>query len=119
MSSVFWDDLQEHIDDPDALREYVIESLRISTVDRLVNDLSEAMDAQDVTRAEVARRLNTQAATIRRLLTQSGHNPTVGTVAEVAGVLGYRLELVAMSDQERHRFTDPLRMAGERLDRGA
>jgi len=107
--SVFWDDLQERLQDPEYLREYVTQSLRISTIDRLVNGLAAALEAQDVTKAEIARRLNTEAATIRRLFTQTGHNPTLGTLAEVAGALGFRVELVAMSDEEREQVTTPLR----------
>ena len=107
--SVFWDDLQERLQDPGYLRDYVTQSLRISTIDRLVNRLAAALEAQDVTKAEVARRLNTEAATIRRLFTQTGHNPTLGTLTEVAGALGFRVELVAMSDDEREQVTTPLR----------
>ena len=108
-NSVFWDDLQERLQDPEYLREYVTQSLRINTIDRLVNGLAAALEAQHVTKAEIARRLNTEAATIRRLFTQTGHNPTLGTLTEVAGALGFRVELVAMSDEEREQVTAPLR----------
>jgi hypothetical protein len=40
--SVFWDDLVRDLQDPEFLRDYVVESMRIATVDRIVNELDEA-----------------------------------------------------------------------------
>lgn len=34
---LFWDDLARDLEDPEFLREYVVESVRIATVDRIVN----------------------------------------------------------------------------------
>lgn len=38
----FWDDLVEDLKDPEFLRAYVVESLRIETIDRLANSPDEA-----------------------------------------------------------------------------
>jgi len=40
--SVFWDDLARDLEDPAFLREYIVESMRIATIDDLVNSLDEA-----------------------------------------------------------------------------
>src|SRR6202043_2388843 len=37
--SAFWDDLASDLEDPEFLREYVAESIRIATIDRIVNQL--------------------------------------------------------------------------------
>src|ERR1700691_1515211 len=39
--SQFWDDLATDLEDPEFLREYVRESVRIATIDDLVNELDE------------------------------------------------------------------------------
>ena len=43
--SVFWDDLASDLEDPEFLREYVAESIRIATIDRIVNELDTARAA--------------------------------------------------------------------------
>ena len=44
--SVFWDDLASDLQDPQFLREYVAESIRIATIDRIVNELDAALDGR-------------------------------------------------------------------------
>lgn len=109
MSSIFWDDLQESLKDPEYLREYVTQSVRITTTDRLINALADQAEVQGMSRADIARSLNKEAGTIRRLFTHPEGNPTIGTLAEIAGVLGYRLELVRMDEHELAEVTIPLR----------
>jgi transcriptional regulator with XRE-family HTH domain len=53
----------------------------------------EAKKDKKVTQAVVARELGIERSTISRLLSGAG-NPTVRTIGELAGVLGYRPELV-------------------------
>ena len=43
--SVFWDDLASDLEDPEFLREYVAESIRIATIYRIVNQLDTARSA--------------------------------------------------------------------------
>jgi hypothetical protein len=43
--SAFWDDLARDLRDPEFLREYVAESVRIATIDRIVNELDAAREA--------------------------------------------------------------------------
>ncbi len=40
-TSAFWDDLARDLEDPNFLREYVIESMRIATIDAVVNALDD------------------------------------------------------------------------------
>ncbi|MBT0770303.1 hypothetical protein KIH74_15280 [Kineosporia sp. J2-2] len=40
MRSIFWNDLQEYLKKPEYLREYVAQSVRVTTTDRLINALT-------------------------------------------------------------------------------
>jgi DNA-binding phage protein len=107
--TTFWDDLAEDLRDPEFLRAYVVESLKIETINRLVNDLDDAREKLAMTKAEVARAINAQPAVVRRLLTHGHRNPTIGTVAEVAAALGLRITLEPIPAEEREQVTEPLK----------
>jgi transcriptional regulator with XRE-family HTH domain len=114
-TSAFWDDLARDLEDPEFLREYVVESMRIATIDTVVNALDEARGAAGLSKAELARAIQVEPATIRRLFASDKSNPTLGTLAEVAAVLGMRVTLEPLPDFERSQVTDPL-LAGRTAD---
>lgn len=105
---VFWRDLARDLEDQEFLREYVVESLRISTIDRIVNALDDAREAAGLSKADLARAIGSQPQVIRRLFTSHAASPTLGTLAEVAGALGMRVTLVPMDESERKDLTEPL-----------
>lgn len=113
--SVFWDDLAEDLKDPEFLREYVTQSVRIATIDRIINALEGALAQTGMTKTALARAISTEPATIRRLLSHSHPNPTLGTLAEVAAGLGMRVTLEPLPANERAQVTDPL-LRGESAD---
>ena len=113
--SVFWDDLAQDLRDPQFLREYVAQSIRIATIDRLVNELDVAREAAGLSKAELARAINSEPATVRRLFSAGHVNPTLGTLAEVAAVLGMRVVLEPLEAEDRQRITGPL-LAGSTDD---
>src|SRR3954453_17910132 len=90
----YWKDLAEDLKDPEFLRSYITESLRVATIDRLVHDLDEARTGLGLSKAELARAISADPGAIRRLLTLGQRNPTIGTVAEVAAALGLKIALV-------------------------
>jgi DNA-binding phage protein len=104
----FWDDLIEDLKDPEFLRSYVVESLRIATIDRIVNDLEDARKGADLTKAAVARAVGTNADAVRRLLTAGHINPTLGTLADVAAALGMRVVLEPLPNEDRARIAAAL-----------
>lgn len=106
--STFWDDLAQDLEDPEFLREYVRESIRIATIDQLVNALDEAREAAHLTKAELARAISAEPAVVRRLFSASHVNPTLGTLAEVAAALGMRVTLEPLPAKEREQVTKPL-----------
>jgi transcriptional regulator with XRE-family HTH domain len=116
--SQFWDDLAKDLEDPEFLREYVRESVRIATIDDLVNELDEAREAAGLSKAELARAISAEPAVVRRLFSAGHVNPTVGTLTAVAAALGMRLTLEPLPKPEREQITRPL-MEGRAADPGA
>ncbi|MGW5744507.1 helix-turn-helix domain-containing protein [Amycolatopsis sp. NPDC003861] len=106
--TTFWDDLAEDLKDPEFLRAYVVESLRIETINRLVNELDKARDELDMSKADLARAISAEPAVVRRLLSAGHRNPTIGTVAEVAAALGMRVTLEPLPPEEIAQVTEPL-----------
>lgn len=108
----FWDDLAEDLQDPEFLRHYVVESMRIATIDSIVNALDEARDEAGLSKAALARAINSEPAAVRRLFSAGHVNPTLGTLAEVAAALGMRITLEPLPAADRKSVTDPL-LAGQ------
>jgi DNA-binding phage protein len=108
--TTYWDDLVEDLKDPEFLRAYLTESLRVETIDRLVNDLDDAREELGLSKAELARAISAEPAVIRRLLSPGHRNPTIGTLAEVAAALGLKVALVPMADDEREEYAETLRL---------
>lgn len=114
-TSAFWDDFARDLEDPEFLREFVVESMRIATIDEVINSLDDAREAAGLTKAELARAIQVEPATIRRLFAAGKPNPTLGTLAEVAAALGMRITVEPLDDKERSHVTDPL-LAGRSAD---
>lgn len=92
--SMYWADLAEDLRDPEFLRQFVLESIRIDTIDSIVNQLEEARTTAGLSKADLARAISVEPATVRRLLGHASRgNPTLGTLSELAAALGYRVSL--------------------------
>jgi len=109
MDSAFWDDLTRDLEDPEFLREYVTESIRVATIDAVINALDEARVSAGLSKADLARAIGTEPATVRRLFSSHNANPTLGTLAEVAAVLGLRISVEPLTAGDREAVTEPLR----------
>lgn len=105
---VFWDDLAKDLEDPEFLRAYIVESMRIATIDQIVNALDDARDAAGMSKAALARVIGAEPAVVRRLFSAGHVNPTLGTLAEVAAALGMRIALEPLPKAERTAVTKPL-----------
>lgn len=93
-ASVYWADLANDMQDPEFLRQFVLESIRISTVDSIMNTIDEAREAAGLSKAGLARTISAEPAVVRRLLGgASRSNPTLGTLSELAAAVGYRVTL--------------------------
>jgi hypothetical protein len=100
-TSTFWADLNRDLDDAEFRRHYVLTSLRIAAVDALVNELDARREACGWSKAELARAVDKSPEAIRRLLTVGSPNPTLGTFVELAAVLGLKISVEPMTDEER------------------
>lgn len=109
VASVFWDDLAADLEDPEFLREYITEAVRIASVDAIINTLDEARTAAGLSKAELARAIGAEPASVRRLFSASKANPTLGTLAEIAAALGFRITIQPLSEDDREAVTIPLR----------
>ena len=107
-NKAFWNDLARDLEDPEFLREYIVESMRIATVDAIVHELDEAREAAGLSKADLARAIQVEPATIRRLFAAQRPNPTLGTLAEVAAALGMRVTLEPLPSSDLAKVTEPL-----------
>lgn len=106
--SAYWDDVAKDMEDPEYLREYITESVRVRAIDDIVNSLTTALETLRLSKADVARAIQTRPEVVRRLLTAATPNPTIGTISEVAAALGLELTLRPMSSTDRRLITEPL-----------
>ena len=107
--STFWDDHGRNMDDPEYRHHFVLQSARVTAIDELVNRLDELRAAEGMSKAELARAIERDPASVRRLLTAQQINPTLSMVADLAAALGYRLSLEPLDDAARAEVTNPLR----------
>ena len=106
----FWADLQERLTgDPEFARQYLLECVKVSTVDRIVNELDARRQDLGLSKSDLAKAVRLDPAAIRRLLSDSTGNPTLETVSSVAAAVGLRVALVPMGNAERQVLSDPLR----------
>ncbi|MFZ0158090.1 MAG: helix-turn-helix transcriptional regulator [Kineosporiaceae bacterium] len=111
----FWQDLDNDLQDPEFRSQFLLESERIATVDRIVNQLDDIRQDLGMTKSELARAIGHTPESIRRLLTAKSVNPQLSLVAELASVLGYRVTLqpitAAGASRSPNRFDGARRQA--------
>lgn len=107
---IFWEDLREDLKDPEFLRSYVTNWVKISTTDAIINALDDAREGARLSKAALARSINAEPSSLRRIFAAgtSRPNPTIGTVAEMAAALGMRLTLEPLPEDEHETTTRPL-----------
>ena len=80
----------EQMKDPTFAAGYAEERAKIDAVDRVIRVLDEARVELGMSKAELARQISAKPEIVRRLFTVRDPNPTLGTVAKLAAVLGLR-----------------------------
>ncbi|MDB4873052.1 MAG: family transcriptional regulator [Gemmatimonadales bacterium] len=110
MVSPFWSDLAADLEDPEFLREYVRESVRIATVDAIINALDDVRMSEGMSKAQLARAIGAEPAVVRRLFAAGNAtpNPTLGTLVDLAAALGLRIRVEALPEEDRQAVTEPL-----------
>ncbi|OIN81810.1 helix-turn-helix transcriptional regulator [Mycobacterium malmoense] len=108
MSETFNALLAERLKDCEFARHFAAESARIAAIDAVLNQLDDAREASNLTKAQLARAIGSDPSVVRRLLSAQTVNPTLATVAELAAALGLKVTLTPMSAEERKRITEPM-----------
>ncbi len=90
--------LDQKLRDPGFREEFEVARAEIAATDALIRALEGARAGRGMSKAELARRISVKPEIVRRLLTDAGGNPTVGTILKVASALEYHLELVTNRD---------------------
>jgi DNA-binding phage protein len=85
--------LKEQMEDPEFRGEYERERREIAVIDAIVNALDELRAERGLSKAELAREIGKNPASIRRLLTAPG-NPELRTIVAVADVLDAEIKVV-------------------------
>jgi len=86
-------DVDRDMRGPEYRAAYKLARARIDAIDSLVRDLDGARAAQDVSKAELARRMGVTPEVIRRLFSADSPNPTMKTVVGAAQALGHRIAI--------------------------
>lgn len=107
-NSALWADLAEDLEDPEFRTEYIRQTIRIATIDRIIDELDQARSAAGLSKAALARAIRLEPATVRRFFSAEHVNPTLGTLNEVAAALGMHITLAPLSDDVRSSLTEPL-----------
>lgn len=86
--------LEEKLGDSAFREQFEIARAEIAATDMLIRALERAREGRGLSKAELARRMSVKPEIVRRLLTDTGGNPTLDTVLKVAAALDCHLELV-------------------------
>lgn len=86
--------LARQMEDPEFRREFERELAEITAIDTVVNALDELRAEQGKSKAELAREIGKNPASIRRLLTLDGANPELRTVVAMANALDADVRIV-------------------------
>lgn len=88
--------LAEQLADPEFRAEFERERHEIETIDAIVNALDGLRDERGLTKADLARQIGKNPASVRRLLTASG-NPELRTIVAMANALDADIKIVRRS----------------------
>lgn len=85
--------LKRRLKDPEFKAEYERQLRAIQAVDQVVGELDRIREDLGFSKAELARRIDKNPASVRRLLTASG-NPELNTIVAMADALGADVKIV-------------------------
>lgn len=108
MGSLFYDDHQKSLANPEYAQAYSEETARITSVDYVINTLNSEIEKAGISKSALARAIGANPAAIRRLLSANGVSPTLSTLSDIAGVLGLKVELVPMTNYELKHSKIPI-----------
>lgn len=90
------------LEDPEFKAEYERQRRAIAAIDAIVNSLDALRAEHDLSKAELARAIDKNPASVRRLLTAKG-NPELATVVAIADALDADVVVVPRKKTSRRR----------------
>ena len=96
--------LERRLKDRDFREHFERAQAEIQQIDEIMRTLDERREAVGMSKAELARKIDRNPASVRRLFT-SESNPELGTVAAMAAALGCRISLVPQRQVRRRGNT--------------
>lgn len=102
----------DRMKDPAFAAEYGQARAEIDAVDTLIRALDQARERSGLSKAALAGRIDAKPEIVRRLLTDTGGNPTMTTVLKLASALDCRLELVSNAGRRKGTHAATARRAG-------
>jgi len=94
--------LAQRLEDPEFRAEFERQSRAIAAIDTLVNALERLREEHGISKADLARAIEKNPASIRRLLTSPG-NPELRTIVAVADALDADVVIVPRKKARRRR----------------
>lgn len=91
----------ERMRDPEFRAAYEQAAAAITQTDHIIRMLDDLRAEMGVSKAELARRIDRNASSIRRLFTAHQARPELPLIAEIAGALGVRIAIVPESDEAK------------------
>lgn len=91
-------------EDTEFKAEYLRQQRAIAAIDAIVNQLDALRIEHDLTKAELARAIDKNPASVRRLLTAKG-NPELGTIVAMADALDADIQIVPRKKSHRRQAT--------------
>ena len=85
--------LEQQLADPEFRAAFAREKRELETIDALVNTLDDLREDLGLSKADLARAIGKNPASVRRLLTASG-NPELQTVVAIAEALDAEVKIV-------------------------
>lgn len=83
--------LAKRLEDPGYAAEFERVRARIAAIDAVLRTLDEERRAQELSKAELARRAGLRPEAVRRIFSQSSANPTMATLLAIAEALDLEL----------------------------
>jgi DNA-binding phage protein len=100
-------ELDEQLKNPRFASQFHAARDEIAATDKATNTFLRGLDKARIKRglskAELARRIGSEPAVMRRLLSAEGQNPTLTTLMKIATALGMAMELHDMAPARYHK----------------
>ena len=77
--------------EPEFAESYALHRARIDAIDTLMRALDDERERRNMTKADLARRIEAEPAAIRRLFTEARPNPQIGRLVDMAHELGFEI----------------------------